>query len=64
MEFCQSEKVGTLYNIATVQLFIVELVRGIMENSEFLCGEMVKLSVPLKVSLKAGKSWGGMDNVW
>ncbi|XP_013403383.1 DNA polymerase nu [Lingula anatina] len=36
------------------------VIRGIMESSEGLCGDMTHLKLPLKVSLSCGKTWGHM----
>ena len=32
-----------------------------MENNDSLCSGMEKLTVPLKISLYTGKSWGHMQ---
>ncbi|KAK3096165.1 hypothetical protein FSP39_023920 [Pinctada imbricata] len=42
---------------------VQKIVRSVMEDKDTLCGELVKLKVPLKVSLSTGKSWGRMTHV-
>ncbi|XP_041370905.1 DNA polymerase nu-like [Gigantopelta aegis] len=40
---------------------VKEIVKGIMEHCDKLCGEMVKLKVPIRVSLSSGKSWAHLE---
>ncbi|KAJ8311792.1 hypothetical protein KUTeg_010647 [Tegillarca granosa] len=46
-------------DLSTVQ----EIVRTVMEDDKGLCGDMVELKVPLKISLNVGKTWGHMTPV-
>ncbi|XP_064603346.1 DNA polymerase nu-like isoform X2 [Liolophura sinensis] len=38
-----------------------DLVKGVMESADQLCGKMIKLKVPLSVSLSVGKKWGHLQ---
>ncbi|XP_064631725.1 DNA polymerase nu-like [Lineus longissimus] len=40
---------------------VKDLVKSIMESSEGLCGDLVELKVPLRVSLSCGKTWGHLE---
>ncbi|XP_033756749.1 DNA polymerase nu-like [Pecten maximus] len=40
---------------------IKSLVQSVMEDEATLCGKMVSLKVPVKVSLSAGKTWGHLS---
>ena len=40
-----------------------EIVKSVMEDADTLCGDIVKLKVPIKVSVSVGTSWGHMTPV-
>lgn len=40
---------------------VTDLIKSVMESEEKLCGTIVKLKVPIPVSLSIGKKWGQME---
>lgn len=42
---------------------MTDLVKNVMESEEKLCGSIVKLTVPIPVTVSVGKTWGHMEPV-
>ncbi|KAK3610435.1 hypothetical protein CHS0354_016612 [Potamilus streckersoni] len=42
---------------------VKDIVKRVMESGDSLCGHMVKLKVPIKVSVSVGKRWGHMSAI-
>ncbi|GLV34496.1 uncharacterized protein CBL_09744 [Carabus blaptoides fortunei] len=50
-----------VWEIADTELHQVKsIVKHVMEDTNTMCGKLIKLSVPLPVSISIGKSWGNM----
>lgn len=40
-----------------------DMIRAIMEDTEQLCGPLVKLTVPLPVTVSTGANWAHMEPI-